>query len=84
MPSFASAFVGKAGHGKGCLINGHWFDDTDIPKGCVAVNEDGWARFYRVRRDELKAFREWMAEVYSGMNCNQITGAWPAYHVRRR
>jgi hypothetical protein len=82
MRDFASAHVATARSGEYVMIkNQACMNIWDCPRGHVAVEDDGKTYFYRVSRSERGAFRQWAADVFSGMNCRKLRGAWPAYHV---
>ena len=80
MVDFSSAHIATAQPGKPAYINdAEW--QYCAPRGHVAVFDDGKTYFYRVSRLERGAFKEWVRDVFGGVNCRKIRGAWPIYSV---
>ena len=61
-----------------------WFSDLgafgasgDPPRGHVAVHSDGTTRFYRLKRGELRDFRNWVRYTWD----KPVTGRYPTYYA---
>ena len=81
MTNFAEFHAGTQPSGRVAWINEVAYAWPNVPRGHVAVLDDGTTRYYRVPRRERRAFRRWAEAVFSGMNCNRVRGAWPRYRV---
>ena len=82
MTDFSFNHVATAKAGGAAFIDGCAYSVGNRPRGLVAVYDDGSMLLYRVSRSERGAFRAWAEDVFGGMNCNKLRGAWPEYTVR--
>ena len=54
----------------------------DAARGHAVVEHDSKRWCYRVMKGERRAFRSWLADVFSGFGSHAtVHGSWPAYRI---
>lgn len=81
MTDFRHRHAGTARDGRHVIIKGQPYTYTP-PPGFAGVCDDNKTYFYRVHKGERREFRVWLADVFGGMNCRKVRGAWPNYTIK--
>jgi len=63
----------------------HWHFAGDPDAGRACVEHDGKRWTYRIERGEIRAFRAWLAEAFSGFGTQAtVAGRFPHYEIKTR